>query len=234
MRRQLPEEPHTLETEYRAPYPVQVHGYYGDIEAVGYPFKALFEGQEVACPGDGALREYADQVVRLELFPGRGKGLQDLSFVAVGYRYGLHELQQPLYGLYLVEVLVDHEPYEPLHARADEEGVDKGHVIGDKHGRALYRHILLADYLYLVEGVREHPEDESEEKIRQGHEHPDGSKEGQHPEQEDYPVGRDREGLGHDPEHAGSQEYATGVDEVVRGYYPAFFICPALLLKKGI
>ena len=166
-RRPLPEELPALEAEDAAPDAVQIDGDDRHVEPVDDPLEAALERQQVARPADRALGEDADDVALSELVTGRGERRHDVPRSGGADRDRLHRAHQPVNRPQLVIRLVDHEPDEPLDAsRRRAAPSTKRQVIADEQRRAARRHVLLADDPDAVERVREEPETEADQELR--------------------------------------------------------------------
>ena len=94
--------------------------------------------------------------------------------------------------------------------------------------------MLLSDDANFVNCMSEHPESESDQEIRQDFQNVNSSQKCSDSENQDNLVRRDMELSVEYPEHDSRQEESACTQEVTACDKPAFFLPPALLLKKRI
>src|SRR5262245_37730415 len=83
-----------------------------------------------------------------------------------GNRDRLHQAKQPAQGFVLINGAIDKETDEARHTGPDEEGVDVGNMIADKQGWPLRRDMLSTHHADVIQGMRQHPTDQADDKGR--------------------------------------------------------------------
>src|SRR5712692_805939 len=83
-----------------------------------------------------------------------------------GNRDRLHQAKQPAQGFVLINWAIDQETDEAGHTGAYEEGVDVGDMIADEQCRPLPRNICPTYHADAIQGMRQHPADQADDKGR--------------------------------------------------------------------
>src|SRR5215831_19554970 len=76
----------------------------------------------------------------------------------------LHMAQEPVQRSVLVNRAVNEKADEALHARPDQECIDKRYMVAHQQRRTTHGHVLLPDYTDAIQRVREQPQAEADEK----------------------------------------------------------------------
>ena len=232
-RRPFPEELAFLEAEDAAPHLVEMHRDDRHLEPVDDLLEAALERQHVAGAADRALGEDADHVARLQFLARPLDRAERAARPAAAGRDRAHQGEQLAQHRHLEERRVDHEAHEALHAGADQQAVDEGEMVGDQQRRPVQRHVIRVHDADAVDAVRQHPQAEADQEVRQQDQQVGNDRERRQARQRRNQVGRcmDESRQHHG---AGGQQDPGSVHHVVGGDQLAALVLVGLLLEHGV
>ena len=127
------------------------------------PVQATLELVDLPVSGQFAFGEDAHQFTVFQVFSNFLEGLivDRQVFVAPGNRDGASGAKNEVEHRQVVDFVIHHEPNRPPHSPANQQRIDKGHMVADQQRRTLVRNQLQVAMLDTVHGMAEQPDHEA-------------------------------------------------------------------------
>ena len=173
--RHLPEEPAPFEAEDAAPHAVQGHGDDRRLDVLHDALETAAERQHVADARDLAFGEDADDFAVLDGLAGGAQGVEHFARAQLGGNGDdAQDAGKGLYPRQIVDAFVDDEAHMPVGRGEQQHRVHEREVVADKERAAFGGDVVPALHADAIDGMREHPQHETQQGVGQEPDHING------------------------------------------------------------